>query len=309
MVGYIIKRLAYMCLTMLVIITLTFGIVKLLPGSPYQNAQKLTEAQIEALNEQYGLDDPLPVQYVRYLGNVLTGEFGISFQFDGRSVGTIIGNKLPVSVQLGLESVIVGTIIGIILGAIAALRKGGVLDYGTTLFAVLGISIPSFIFAMLLQYIFAMKLNLLPLAYWEGWKHHIMPVASLAVMFIALIARYMRTELVEVMGSDYITTAKAKGLKRSTVIVKHSIRNALIPIVTIIGPATASIVTGSLVIEQIFAIPGIGDAFVNAIFTNDYPVIMGTTILFALFFVVAIFLTDMVYGIIDPRIRLSGGDS
>ncbi|WP_139343358.1 ABC transporter permease [Virgibacillus siamensis] len=309
MVGYILKRVAYMCLTMLVIITLTFGIVKLLPGTPYQNAAKLTEAQIEALNEQYGLNDPMPVQYVRYLGNVLTGQFGISFQYDGRSVGTIIGNKLPVSAQLGLEAVIVGTLFGIILGAIAALRKGGALDYGTTLFAVLGISVPSFIFAMLLQYVFALKLNILPLAYWTSWQNHVLPVISLAVGFVAIIARYMRTELVEVMGSDYIVTAKAKGLKRSTVITKHSIRNALIPIVTIVGPATASIVTGSLVIEQIFAIPGIGDAFVNAIFTNDYPVIMGTTILFALFFVIAIFLTDLVYGIIDPRIRLAGGDS
>lgn len=309
MVGYIIKRVAYMCLTMLVIITLTFGIVKLLPGSPYQNAAKLTEAQIEQLNEAYGLDDPIPVQYVRYVGNILTGEFGISFQFDGRSVGTIIGNKLPVSAQLGLESVIVGTFFGIILGAIAALRQGTSIDYGTTLFAVLGISVPSFIFAQLLQYVFALKLNVLPLAYWTSWEHHIMPVISLAVGFVALIARYMRTELVEVISSDYITTAKAKGLRKSTVITKHAIRNALIPIVTIIGPATAGIVTGSLVIEQIFAIPGIGDAFVNAIFTNDYPVIMGTTILFALFFVIAIFLTDMVYGIIDPRIRLAGGDS
>ncbi|MFC4558173.1 ABC transporter permease [Virgibacillus kekensis] len=308
MTGYVLKRLAYMVLTMLVIISLTFVITKSLPGTPYQNAQKLTESQIEALNEQYGLNDPMPVQYVRYLGNIFQGKLGISFQYDGRDVTTIIANKLPVSAQLGLESMIVGVFFGILLGAIAALRQGTSLDYGTTLFAVLGISVPSFIFGQLLQYLFGLKWDLLPVAYWESWQHHVMPVISLAVFMIALIARYMRTELVEVLNADYITTAKAKGLKKSTVIAKHSIRNALIPIVTIVGPATASIVTGSLVIEQIFAIPGIGDTFVEAIFTNDYPVIMGTTILFAALFIFAIFVTDMVYGIIDPRIRLGGGD-
>lgn len=298
-----------MLLTILVIITLTFAIMKLLPGTPYRNAARLTPEQIAILNEKYGLDDPLPVQYVRYIWNLLHGDLGISFQYDGREVTTIIANKLPVSAQLGFESIVVGVIIGIILGSIAALRQGTILDYGTVIIAVIGISVPSFVFAQLLQYWLGVKLELLPVAFWGSWKHHVMPVISLAIGMIAIVARYMRTELVEVLNMDYVTTARAKGLTSTAVILKHSIRNALIPIVTIVGPATAGIITGSFVIEQIFAIPGIGEQFILSILTNDYPMIMGTTILYGSLFVLLIFITDMLYGIIDPRIRLAGGDS
>lgn len=309
MAGYILKRVAYMFLTMFVIIALTFGIIKLLPGTPYKNASKLTPEQIQVLNDKYGLDEPIPVQFVQYLGSFLKGDLGISFQYDGREVAEIIANKLPVSAQLGFESIILGVLIGIVLGTIAALRQGTALDYVTVLIAVLGISIPSFVFAQLLQFWFAVKWEILPVAYFSTWEHHIMPVLSLAIAMIAIIARYMRTELVEVLNSDYITTAKAKGLTAPAVIVKHSVRNALIPIVTIVGPATAGILTGSLVIEQIFAIPGIGEQFVSAIYTNDYPMIMGVTIMFSALFVFMIFVTDLLYGVIDPRIRLAGGDS
>lgn len=307
--AYVVKRFAYMIVTIFVIISITFVIMKLLPGTPYQNEQKLGPAQIAALDHKYGFDKPIPVQYVKYVGNVARGDLGDSFQYDGRSVTKIIGDRLGVSADLGIESIILGVFLGIILGIIAALRQGTITDYGAVIFAVLGISVPSFLLAVLLQFGFAMKLEWFPVAYWEGPASHVLPVIALAVGVLATISRFMRTEMVEVLGSDYIVFAKSKGLKRYSVIVKHSVRNALIPIITIVGPMTAGIITGTLVIEQIFAIPGIGQQFVESIYTNDYPVIMGTTILYTLAFVVMIFITDMLYGIIDPRIRLQGGNA
>ncbi|WP_085521731.1 oligopeptide ABC transporter permease [Tuberibacillus sp. Marseille-P3662] len=306
---YTLKRVAYMIVTIFVIIAITFFIMKLLPGTPYKNAAKLTPAQIEVLNEKYGLDEPIPVQFVQYVGNMVKGDLGISFQYDGRSVTKIISNKLPVSAQLGFEAMIVGVILGIILGIIASLRRGTILDYGAVFLAVLGISIPSFVFAQLLQYYVGLQWDLLPIAYWKGPSYHILPVIALAIGVIANISRFTRTEMVEVLNQDYITTAKAKGLRRFTVIMQHSIRNAMIPVITIVGPLAASIMTGSLVIENIFAIPGIGEQFVTSILTNDYPMIMGTTILISVAFVIVIFVTDMLYGVIDPRIRISGGNS
>lgn len=309
MAAYIAKRIVLSLATIFLVVTLTFFIMKVLPGTPYQNEQKLNEQQIENLNEKYGFDKPIPVQYVRYLGNVATGDLGTSFQFDGRSVTQIVGDRLGVSAQLGVESIIVGVFLGIILGIIAALRQGTFLDYGAVVAAVLGISVPSFLLAVLLQFGFSMSLGWFPVAYWEGPLYHVLPVTALAVGILAQISRFMRTEMVEVLSSDYITFAKSKGLNGYTVIVKHAVRNALIPIITIIGPMTAAIITGTLVVEKIFAIPGIGQQFVDSIYTNDYPVIMGTTILYVLAFVTVIFITDLLYGVIDPRIRLQGGNS
>lgn len=305
--AYIFKRIALSIVTIFVIITITFVIMKLLPGTPYQNQQKMSQQQIEALNHKYGFDKPIPVQYVQYVGNVAQGDLGESFQYDGRSVMKIINDRLWVSADLGIESIIVGVFFGIILGIIAALRQGTFTDYGAVIAAVLGISVPSFLLAVILQFAFAMHWKWLPVAYWDGASNHVLPVIALAVGMLATISRFMRTEMVEVLNSDFIVFAKSKGLRRFTVIAKHSVRNALIPIVTIVGPMTAGIITGTLVIEKIFAIPGIGQQFVESIYTNDYPVIMGTTILLTLAFVLMIFITDMLYGIIDPRIRLQGG--
>src|SRR5699024_1494383 len=244
-----------MVVTIFVVITLTFVIMQFLPGSPYENEAKLSDQQIEALNKKYGFDKPIPVQYVRYVGNVVKGDLGESFQFGGRAVTKVVGERLTVSAQLGVESIIIGTILGILLGVVAALRQGTFTDYGAVILAVLGISVPSFLLAVLLQFVFSMNLEWFPVAYWEGPMHHVLPVLALAVGIMASVARFMRTEMVEILQSDYIVFAKSKGLKRYTVIVKHSIRNALIPIITIIGPMTAAIITGSLVIEKIFAIP------------------------------------------------------
>lgn len=298
-----------MVITIFAVISLTFVIMQLLPGTPYENEEKLTDEQIKSLDKKYGFDEPVVVQYFNYVSNVSKGEFGSSFQFKGRSVIKVIGERLTVSAVLGVESIIVGTLLGIMLGIMAALRQGTFTDYGSVMIAVLGISVPSFLLAILLQYGFAMKLDWLPVAYWKGPVYHVLPVIALATGILAQVSRFMRTEMVEVLSADYITFAKSKGLTPFSVIFKHSIRNALIPVITIIGPLTAGIITGSLVIEQIFAIPGIGEQFVMSIYTNDYPVIMGTTIIYTVAFVFIIFITDLLYGVVDPRIRLQGGNS
>lgn len=309
MVKYFLRRAGYMLVTFFVVVTLTFLAMKLLPGTPFKNQNKLSPDQIANLKHYYGLDLPIPLQYLKYIEHALHGDLGTSFQFQGEPVTQVLGTKFPVSLDLGFEAIIFGTIIGILLGIVAGLNRGRLLDYGTILISVLGISIPSFVLAVLLQYVFAVKLNVLPVAYWNGPKFHILPDISLGVGVVAIIARFMRTELVEVLNQDYIVTARAKGISTAAVTFKHSVRNALIPVITILGPMTAGIVTGSLVIENIFAIPGIGSQFVDSIMTNDYPMIMGTTELYAALFILTIFIVDILYGIVDPRIRLAGGDS
>ncbi|HEU5139086.1 MAG TPA: ABC transporter permease [Bacillales bacterium] len=309
MFRYTLQRIGYMIVTIFVIIAITFFTMKLLPGTPYQNEQRLSPEMIQQLNEQYGLDKPVPVQFVYYLAGLVQGDMGDSFSLGGRPVTHIIAHRLPVSAELGIEAMFFGVIAGIILGIIASLRRGTFIDYGTVILAVVGISIPSFVFAVLLQHYFAVKFSLLPVAFWETPSSRVLPIISLGIGVMAFISRFMRTEMVEVLGQDYITFAKAQGMSRITVIVKHGIRNALIPVITIIGPMTAGILTGSLVIENIFAIPGIGDLFIKSILTNDYPVILGTTVLYSAGFVVMLFITDVLYGVIDPRIRIAGGDS
>ena len=277
-----------------------------LPGSPF-NDERLSEAQERILNQRYGLDEPVAVQYFKYLGNIMVGELGVSFQFDGRSVATIIGERIGVSAILGAQAMGLGLVVGGLLGIIAAIRQNTLVDYSAMIAAVLGLSIPNFVFAGLLQYWIGVRLQWLPVAFWDGFEYSILPTISLAAFVMATIARYMRSEMLEVLGQDYITTAHAKGVDRWKVIRKHGIRNAMIPIITIIGPLTVSLMTGTLVVERIFSIPGLGEQFVNSILTNDYPVIMGVTLFFSLLFIVVIFIVDILYGIIDPRIRLSGG--
>ncbi|WP_260471978.1 oligopeptide ABC transporter permease [Bacillus sp. HMF5848] len=296
-----------MLITFIIIASATFFLMKLLPGSPFNNQEKLSDTQIHALNERYGLNDPYPVQYAKYMGNLFQGDLGVSFQMDGRSVTKIISERIGPSAYLGFQSIFIGTLIGLILGIVAALKHNTLLDYGTMVIAVLGISIPSFVVAGLLQFFIGVKLQWLPVAYWEGFTYTIMPTIALSAGVVATIARFMRTEMLEVLNQDYITTAYAKGLSGLAVILKHTIRNALIPVITILGPLTVGLMTGSLVIEKIFVIPGLGEQFVVSIMTNDFPVIMGTTLFFSALFIVIILLVDISYGIIDPRIRLAGG--
>lgn len=307
MVRYLLNRFFYMVLTFLAIATLTFFLMQTLPGSPF-NDEKLTEDQIELMNKRYGLDKPVAVQYVIYIANLLQGDLGVSFQYDGRPVAKIIAERIPVSAFLGGQALVFGTLVGGFLGMIAALRHNTMIDYGAMILAVLGLSIPSFVFAGLLQYWMSVKWRLLPAAFWEGYIYTILPTLSLSVFVIAQVARFMRTEMLEVLGQDYIVSAKGKGLGQLTIVFKHAIRNALIPVITIIGPLAVNIMTGSLVIEKIFGVPGLGEQFVLSIMTNDYPVIMGTTLFYAALFIVIVFIVDLLYAWIDPRIRLAGGE-
>jgi len=307
MVKYLAQRIIYMIITLFLIATLTFFLMKIIPGTPFSNASKLTEAQLAIMTDKYGLGEPIPVQYMNYMLNLLKGDLGVSFQFDNTGVTEIIKNSIGPSAILGFQAILFGTLFGIILGVIGALRQNTWVDYSSTFIAVLGKSIPSFVFAGLLQYYLAVKLGWFPVAFWRGPEYTVLPTIALAMFPLATASRFVRTEMVEVLESDYITLAKAKGASWFDIAFKHALRNALIPVITVLGPLAVSLMTGSLVVERIFGIPGIGEQFVKSIQVNDYPVIMGTTILFAVLFVVVILIVDILYGIIDPRIRIAGG--
>lgn len=308
MAKYVAKRLAYMFLTIFLIATASFFLMKTLPGSPISTANKLSPEQLAVVEKKYGLDKPVPVQYGLYMLNLAKGDLGNSFQFKNATVTELIGKRLGPSFILGAQGMLVGVSLGILLGMLAALRQNSVFDYGSTFIAILGISIPSFVFASFLQYWLGVKWGFLPVALWnEGWKSSILPSLALAMGPLATSARFIRTEMIEVLSSDYITLAKSKGASGVEIAFKHAFRNALIPLVTVLGPMAAGLLTGSLVIEQIFAIPGIGEQFVKSIMVNDYAIIMGTTLFFSVFLIVIILIVDILYGIIDPRIRLSGG--
>ncbi|MEN1966802.1 oligopeptide ABC transporter permease [Lentibacillus sp. N15] len=308
MAKYLMKRVVFLIITLFIIASATFFLMKFLPGTPFQNEEKLSEDQRIILNEKYGLDKPVPVQYANYMVNIVKGDLGVSFQFDNQPVTQLLMNRVGPSLELGFQAMVVGTLVGLLLGMLAAMFQNTWIDYGSTFLAVLGKSIPSFVFAAVMQYYIGVKLGWLPVAAWDGFTSSIMPTIALAIFPVATAARFMRTELIEVLGSDYITLAKAKGNSRMEVSFKHAIRNALIPLITVLGPMAVSLMTGSMVVEQIFAVPGIGEQFVKSIQTNDFPIIMGTTILFAFLLTVIILVIDILYGIIDPRIRLAGGD-
>ncbi len=305
---YILQRLVYMFLTVFLIATLSFFLMKFLPGTPLSAADKLSEEQQQIVLEKYGLDDPVPVQYFNYMVGLAQGDMGISFQFDNREVTDILMTRIGPSMQLGFQAMFFGTIFGVLLGLVSALYHNGPLDYGSTFAAILGQSIPSFVFAGILQYYVGVKLGWFPVALWGTWQHTVLPTVALAIFPMAIAARFMRTEMLEVMGSDYITTARAKGINKFGVVFKHGVRNALIPLVTVLGPLAIGLITGTLVIENIFAVPGLGEQFVKSVNTNDFPIIMGTTLLISVLFVTIVLIVDLLYGVIDPRIRLSEGE-
>lgn len=307
MTKYILKRIAYLFLTLFIIASITFFLMKFLPGTPFSNEEKLSEAQRAIMNQQYGLDKPLIVQYFAYLGNLIQGNLGTSFQFNNQPVTTLIAQQIGPSLQIGTQAMILGSLLGVLLGAVAAIRKNSWIDTVATFFSILGLSIPSFVFAVLLQYFFGYKLQMFPVALWSGFSSSILPTIALAAFPLANIARFMRTEMVDVLSSDYIELARAKGNSNWQTVAKHALRNSLIPVITIVGPMAVNIMTGSMVVENIFSIPGIGNQFVQSILTNDFPTIMGLTIFYSFLLVVIILVVDILYGIIDPRIRLGNG--
>ena len=307
MLKYIVRRFLFMLLSLWVIITATFFLMRLAPGNPFTSEKKLPP-EIEAnLNAFYGLDQPWYKQYWDYITGIASWDFGPSFKYKSQTVNDLINSGFPVSLTLGLEALFTAVSFGVRLGVIAALFHNKWPDYGSMVIAVLGISVPSFIMATLLQYIFAMKLQIFPVALWESPKHTVLPALALAATPLAYIARLTRSSMLEVMANDYIKTAKSKGLSQRAITIKHAIRNAILPVVSYLGPLTASVITGSVVIEQIFGIPGLGSHFVTSIQNRDYTVIMGMTSFYSIILLVCIFLVDVAYGFIDPRIKLAGG--
>lgn len=303
---YLLKRVLYMLLTLFLVATITFFLMKLMPGTPYTNQAKMTASQIEIMNKQYGLDKPIWEQYLIYIFGMFHGDFGTSFQYSNQPVAYLISSRLGASMQLGLQAMIFGVFFGVILGTAAAIKHNTWADTGATVIAIIGKSVPNFVLAILLQYYIALKLGWFPIAGWGQFSNTILPTIALGVGPLAETARFIRTSMVEVLNSDYIELAKAKGLSKFEVVYHHALRNSLIPLVTLLGPYTVALMTGSMVIENIFNIPGIGEQFVKSIMTNDYPTIMGVTMVFSIGLVVVILITDIIYGLIDPRIRLEG---
>ncbi|MCY7785016.1 MULTISPECIES: dipeptide ABC transporter permease DppB [unclassified Bacillus (in: firmicutes)] len=304
MARYMIKRFWAMAATILVITTLTFVLMKVIPGSPFNEERGTNEAVQKNLEAYYHLDDPLIFQYIFYLKSIITFDFGPSIKKPSDSVNDMLERGFPVSFELGMTAIVIAVISGLVLGIVAALRRNGFLDYAAMSLAVLGISIPNFILATLLIQQFAVNLKLFPAATWTSPIHMVLPTAALAVGPMAIIARLTRSSMVEVLTQDYIRTAKAKGLSPFKIIVKHALRNALMPVITVLGTLVASILTGSFVIEEIFAIPGMGKYFVESINQRDYPVIMGTTVFYSVILIIMLFLVDLAYGLLDPRIKL-----
>lgn len=305
---YIFRRILLMALTLFIIITVTFLLLQFLPGSPFANEELLTETQRQMLYETYGLNEPIYIQYINYMGNIFKGDFGASFQFNNVPVTQLLADRAGPSMQLGLQAMILGTSVGTILGIIAAVKQNTWIDTVTSVVAIGGRSVPNFVFAVLLQFLFAVVLGWLPIAFWrDGFLSSILPTIALAISPMAEAARFIRTEMIEVLNSDYLELAKAKGFSRTYIIVKHALRNAIIPLLTIIGPVTAGLMTGSLVIENIFSIPGIGEQFTKSILVNDYPTIMGVTIMYSVILVVIMLIVDILYGLIDPKMRIAQG--
>lgn len=304
MLKYIAKRLVMAAVTIFVVASLTFLMMNLIPGGPFNAEKALTPAAKEALEAKYGLDKPLSEQYITYMKGALHGDFGDSLKQRGRTVMDIITNKFPVSAKLGIIAVITALCIGIPLGCISALNRGKIADSIIIVIATGGIAIPSFVVCVVLLYVFGGYLQILPTIGLDSWKHYIMPVIGVALYPTAYITRLMRSSMLDVLGQDYIRTAKAKGLTELVQLFKHAMRNAILPVVTYVGPMLAYTLTGSFVVEKIFTIPGLGGEFIKCIQGQDYPVIMGTTIFLATIMVLMNVVVDIVYTIIDPRIKL-----
>jgi oligopeptide transport system permease protein len=305
MTRYVARRVAYMLVTLFVIASITFFISQLLPGTPFAD-DKLTPQTRQQLFEKYGLDEPLYIQYAKYMVNVVQGDLGNSFYFESRPVTQMILQGLPVSMFVGVQAVIFGLVVGLVLGIVAALRHNTVWDTLAVVLAVVGVSVPTFVLGPILQYWLGVKLGLFPIAFFESWIYSVLPSLALSVFVVSTVARFIRSEMLEVMGQDYITLARAKGLSNLAVIIRHVLRNSLIPLVTVVAPLTVYIITGSLVVEKIFSVPGIGEQFVTSVFVSDYSMILGTTLFFSVMFILALLIQDLLYGIIDPRIRVSG---
>lgn len=301
---YILKRCVIAVVTLLILVTIIFILVRLLPGDPFAS-EKATAVSVARMREYYGLDKPLISQWATYIGNLLRGQLGVSYKYVGRSVADAIKQTFPYSASLGIRALGFALVMGLLLGTASAQRAGSAMDRFCVFIAIIGISMPDFIVGSVLQFVFAIKLHVLPAGMWRGPSYKILPVFALSLYTLALITRLMRSSMLEVINQDYILTAKAKGLSKFEIIWRHQLRNAILPVVTVMGPLTAAILTGTFVIEKIYAIPGMGKFYVQSVYDLDYSMILGMTAFYGLFLVVANLIVDILYGIIDPRIKIA----
>jgi oligopeptide transport system permease protein len=310
MVKFILKRILYGLLTLFLLITVTFFLIAGAPGDPIAaKVGQMPEKAQAVIRAKYGLDKPVVTRYAIYMKNLITkGDFGDSIVYTGKSVNDIIKKNAPISAKIGIIALAFQITIGVLLGLISAMNRGKASDHIIRVLVVLAICVPSFVFAALLQYFIAFKWRLVPVFGWGELKHYILPVLAYAIGGIASYTKYMRSSTLSVVNEDYILTARAKGCKKKRVVRKHIMRNSMIPIVTMTGPAIAGIFAGSFVIEKIFSIPGLGAYYVNSVTNNDYTMILGFTIFFAALYVLSLIVVDIVYGLVDPRIRIAGSE-
>ncbi len=297
------KKLAILFVALWLIVTVTFFLMKAIPGDPFTQEQAVPEEILIALRSHYHLDDPWYLQYGHYLKSLVTWDLGPSFKYKARTVNEIIAQGFPVSAALGLQAFFLALSSGVFLGVVSAANRGKWQDYLAMGTAVVGLSVPSFLLATFLQYLFAIKLGILPVARWGTFAQSILPTWSLAALPTAFIARLTRSGLLEVLNQDYILTARAKGLGRPAILIRHALRNAFLPVLTYLGPLLANILCGSFVVEKIFGIPGLGQWFITAVTNRDYTVIMGMTVFYSIILLVAMLLVDLFYSVLDPRMR------
>lgn len=302
---FILRRLAELVPTALVIVAASFALVRLAPGSPFSSEREIPPEVLRELDAKYGFDRPLPEQFARYLGNLLRGDLGLSTKYPQRSVNEIIADGFPVTLTLAAVALVWSLLVGITAGIIGAVRQNTAWDHAAMTAALVGISIPSFVLGPVLVLVVSLRWQLLPPAGWGDWRHVILPGLTLGTIYAASIARLARGGMLEVVRSDFIRTARAKGLPERLVIWRHMLRGGLLPVVSYLGPAVASMLTGSVVVEKIFNLPGIGPYFVDAAFNRDYFLVMGIVILYAFFLLVMNLLVDVAYGLLDPRIEYS----
>ena len=306
MAKYILKRIALAIVTIWAVITITFVLMHSVPGNPFATEnRKIPENIMENLMKKYGLDKPKSEQYIMYLKNIARFDFGESMKQDSETVNQIIARGFPVSARLGVQAILIALIFGPALGAIAALYQNKAPDYISMIISIIGVSVPSFVLGSFFVQFIASKVDWIPIGGWGEFRHTILPSIALALMPLAQFARLMRSSMLEVLGQDYIKTAKSKGISRFAVIMKHAIRNAILPVVSILGTTISNLVAGSFVIEKIFGIPGLGQFFTTSVFNRDYTLIMGVTVFYAMVLIAMMLLVDVAYTLIDPRIRLT----
>ena len=300
---YLVKRVIMMIITLLLIALLTFVLMHAVPGGPCTGEKQVSKQVLEALNEKYKLNDPLWKQFLDYLGGLLRFDLGPSFKYQGKTVNDFIANGLPYSARLGGVTLVFVLLTSIPMGIVSALKNGKWQDMLVMALATIGVTIPSFVIATALIYVFSFKLGWTPMYGVDKWQGYILPMIAMGGYSVSFLARLMRSSLLDVMGQDYIRTARAKGISETRVVVKHALRNAMIPVVTVLGPTVANLLTGSFVIEKIFAIPGMGGYFVNSVTQRDYTTILGMTVFYAAFLIAMVFIVDLFYCLIDPRIK------